>query len=203
MAPVPTSPHDPHDLGPWREYALAYLREQLREDAPTELAAGRVFERSPLEGEGATVVFEFRARRGATESDRYYVVVGQTEPNYYPAYGLDFDEAYSLHLGTRFMLVMGVAQCPPPDGFDAISAARTVVDRISPAAPIEGLSIAACFDVQGERHVVIRASVANQDVYIMAGEAPAGFSHRVDLPPPAAYRLHLGGVIRSEAHLPE
>lgn len=201
MAPVPTTPPNPHDLEPWRDYALAYLREQFREDAPTELGPGRVFERSPLEGEGAVVVFEFRTRRGAAESDQYYVVVGQTEPNYYPAYGLDADEAYSLHLGTRFMLVMGVAQCEPSggEGYDAMPDARAVVDRVAPSAPIEGLSVAACFDVEGQRHVVLRGRVEGQEVYIMAGEAPVGFSQRVDLPPPVAYRLHLGAVILNEA----
>jgi hypothetical protein len=197
----PDSPVDPKDLSPWRRYALEYLREQLREAAPSELGEATFFERSPLEGEGATVLFEFRAQRGAAESDRYYVAVGQTGPNYYPAYGLDADEAYSLHLGTRFMLAMGVAQCEPPGGaaYDPMPAARIVVDRVAPSAPIEGLSVAACFDVGGERHLVLRGKVAGQEVYIMAGDAPAGFSHRIELPPPVAYRLHLGAVLRSEA----
>jgi hypothetical protein len=101
------------------------------------------------------------------------------------------------------MLVMGVAQCPPPDRFDALSAARAVVDRVSPSTPISGLSVAACFDVEGDCHVVLRGRVADQDVYIMAGDAPAGFLHRVDLPPPVAFRLHLGSVLRSEADRPE
>ncbi|HKQ48188.1 MAG TPA: hypothetical protein VJZ71_08980 [Phycisphaerae bacterium] len=199
----PTTPPDPMNLSPWREYALGYLRAQLREDAPGELGVARVFERSPLEGDGAVVVFEFRARRGAAESDQYYVVVGQTEPNYYPAYGLDADEAYSLHLGTRFMLVMGVAQCVAPEGIDVMAAARVVVDRVAPSAPIEGLTVAACFDVEGQHHVVLRGRVAGQDVYIMAGEAPAGFSRRVELPPQVAYRLHVGAVLRVEAHRAE
>ena len=205
LAPVPNLPPDPHDLGPWREYAMAYLREQLREDAPAELGPGQVFEHSPLEGEGAVAVFEFRAQHGAAESDRYYVVVGQTEPNYYPAYGMDFGEVYSLHLGTRFMLVLGVAQCAPPGGvnYEPMNDARAVVDRVSPSASIEGLSVAACFDVEGQRHVVLRGRVAGQEVYIMAGEAPAGFLQRVDLPPPVAYRLHVGAVLRGEAHRAE
>jgi len=187
-------------LGPWREFALDYLREQLREAAPTELGAATIFEHSPLEGEGPTVLFEFQAKRGASQPERYFAAVGQTEPNYYPAYGLDADEAYSLHLGTRFMLVMGVAQCEPPDGekYDPMKDARAVVDRVAPSAPVEGLAVAACFDVGGLRHVVLRGKVAGQEVYIMAGDAPAGFSRHVELPPPVAYRLHLGTVLRSE-----
>ncbi len=199
MPQKPNTLPDPQDLSPWRRYALEYLREQIREAAPAELGEATFFRHSPLEGEGATVLFEFRAHRGEA-SDRYYVAVGQTEPNYYPAYGLEADDAYSLHLGTRFMLVMGVAQCEAASGkaYDPMPDARAVVDRVAPSAKIEGLSVAACFDVGGQRHIVLRGKVAGQEVYIMAGEAPAGFSRRVDLPPPVAYRLHLGMVLRSE-----
>lgn len=195
----PESAPDPNDLAPWRGFALEYLREQLREAAPAELGAATFFRHSPLEGEGATVLFEFWASRGDA-TDRYYVSVGQTEPNYYPAYGLEPDEVFDLHLGTRFMLVMGIGQCEPPGGgaYDPMPDARSVVDRVAPSAAIDDLRVAACFDVGGQRHVVLRGRVAGQEVYIMTGEAPAGFSPRVDLPPPVAYRLHLGAVLRSE-----
>ena len=120
-----------NNLGQWQAYALGYLREQLKDAAPSELSNPRLFERSPLEGEGATVVFEFVADVGGRGAERHFVVVGLTEPNYYPAYGLDADEAFSLHLGTRFMLLIGVAQCDPnePGGYDARADARSIVTQ--------------------------------------------------------------------------
>jgi hypothetical protein len=171
----PTEPPNANNLPQWRTYALAYLREQLNAAAPTELSNPRLFERSPLEGEGPTIVFEFTADIAARGPQRYFVFVGQTEPNYYPAYGLDADESFSLHLGTRFMLVMGIAQCDPgrPGDYDAPADARAIVERIAHGAALDDVTIAATFDVECQRHVVLRCKLAGVPLYIFGRDAPA------------------------------
>jgi hypothetical protein len=197
---TPIEPPTNRNLPIWQGYAIDYLREQLRDAAPGELSNPRLFERSPLDGEGATAVFEFVADVGGRGTERHFVVVGQTEPNYYPAYGLDADEAFSLHLGTRFMLVMGVAQCDPnePGHYDAAGDAKAIVERIAHGVTVEDVTVAAMFDVDGGRHAVLRCKLAGEPVYIFGGDAPPGFSRRVDLPHQVAYRLHLGHVLRRE-----
>lgn len=206
MADVPKTPPSEANLDQWRDFALAFVGAHFGEAAPADLGKHRLFERSPLEGDGATVVFEFEADRSGRGVQPYYVVVGQTEPNYYDGNGLDFDEAFSLHLGTRFMLVLGVAQVkdapeeigPDDQPYDLERDARLIVDRVAPKASLSDVSLAALFDVMGERHAVIRARVADKDVFIMGRDAPLGFSQRTDLPAPMAYRLHIGGVLRKE-----
>lgn len=133
------------------------------------------------------------------------MVVGETETNYYPAYDLDASQGFDLHLGTRFMLVMGVAQMDreqddpvSPDAYDAMEDAQRIVGKIAPDAEIENLKVAALFDVGGERHAVLRCHIGSEPVYVMARDAPPGFSRRVDLPPQIAYRLHIGNILRSE-----
>ncbi len=187
-------------LDAWRDYALEYLRQQLAEAAPGQLGPSAIFDRSPLEGEGATALFRFQTFRQKESREDCVVVVGRTAPNYYPDYGLNFDEAFELHLGTRFMLVMGVAQrSQPPSGeYDMQKDARLIVDKIAPGAAIDDLRLATAFDVDGRLHAVLRCRVAGQEVYIMAADAPHGFSRRADLPPQVAYRLHIGHVLRRE-----
>lgn len=200
-----TPPNDAN-LDDWRARALSYVRGQFGETAPEALREHRLFPMSPLDGDGATLIFRFEADRSGQGAMPYYVVVGQTETNYYDGTNLDFDEAFSLHLGTRFMLVLGVAQVkdepevmgPDDKPYDIERDARLIVNRVAPDAPIRDVTLAALFDVAGQRHAVIRASVSNQDVYIMGRDAPLGFSQRTDLPAPMAYRLHIGGVLRKE-----
>lgn len=196
----PAEPPHAANLAEWKAYALAYLGVQLGADAPSDLSPPQVFPISPLEGEGPVAIFPFRARRGASIEQDYFVAVGMTTPNYYPSYERSTDEAFSLHLGTRFMLVMGVAQRQPPTSveFDIEKNARMIVDRVQPGAPIEDLALAAAFDVEGQLHAVLKCRVAGTPVYIMAGDAPMGFSTHVDLPPQAAYRIHLGQALRLE-----
>jgi hypothetical protein len=197
---TPTPAPSTETIPQWRDFALAYLRGQLKEFAPAQLGEASIFDRSPLEGDGAACIFDFLLTRGGGQPERCYVVVGHTEPNYYPAYDLTLDEAYSLHVGTRFMLVVSVAQCDwrARAGYDPQADARQIVDRVAPAASIDELSVATSFDVEGQLHVVLKARVAGEPVFIMAGDAPHGFSRRVHLPVPAAYRLHLGEVLRQE-----
>jgi len=197
----PDKPPSSENLGAWESCALAYLREQLREAAPSTLSAPTLFPQSPLEGEGATVVFSFTAARGARGPEPHYVVVGRTEPNYYPAYGLDADEAFSLHLGTRFMLVMGVAQAADGAGgdYDAYKDARAIADRVAPKMPLEDVCVAATFDVDGAFHTVLRCKLGGEAIYIMGRDGPPGISRRIDLSPHVVYRLHIGHVLRREA----
>lgn len=178
---------------------MAWLREQLANAAPGELGEPALLERSPLEGEGAILAFPFRADLGGNGEKDYRVVVGCTEPNYYPAHGLTPEETLDLHLGTRFMLVLAVAQRPATnDGYDPELDARSIADRVMPDKPIEDLAVAASFEVGEQVHVVLRCRVAGQPVYIMGRDAPLGFCERSDLPPQVAYRLHLGRVLRRE-----
>lgn len=206
----PASPPNNDNIHEWRNYALDYLSAELREAAPSTLTNPVLFPRSPLEDEGPSVVFEFRADRSGRGEERYFVVVGQTEPNYYLADDLDAEQAFELHLGTRFMLVMGVAQV---DGtsqlgheaaqYDPVKDAREIVDRVAPNQPIDELEVAVTFDVDGQLHAVIRGRIAGEPIYIMGRDAPPGFSRRVDLPPQVAYRLHIGHVLRMEPDEPQ
>ncbi|GMU35490.1 MAG: hypothetical protein HS101_01745 [Planctomycetia bacterium] len=198
---LPGIPIDANDLSAWSAVALEYLRDQLANDAPTALGKGKFFPNSPLEGEGFTVIFPFQSQRGAPADTNFYVAVGPSHNNYYPAYGLAMDEAYDLHLGTRFMLVMGIAlRSPvPDDDFEIQREARRVVDRIAPQAVIDDLELAASFDVDGQFHAVLRCKMAGRPVYIFAGDAPIGFSEKISLSPAVAYRIQLGRVLRHEA----
>ncbi|MBI5763474.1 MAG: hypothetical protein HZA51_08120 [Planctomycetes bacterium] len=196
----PTSGPDDASLDAWRAYALVYLAEAIRESAPNALGSATIFPHSPLEGEGAVVVFEFEAERSSLDAKRFFVVVGKTEANYYPGYDLTSDEAFSLHLGTRFMLVMGIGQAPPEQlaTFDAAVAAKAVVNRISPELTVVDARVAAAFDVDGELHAIVSCRIGGRDVYVMAGDAPPGIHERVALPPQVVYRMHVGQVLRNE-----
>ena len=222
--PAPNHPPDASNTADWTAFALEYLAPQLRDHAPDSLGPSTLFPRSPLEGDGPCLVFPFAADRTGHGLENHYVVVGVTEPNYYPAYGLDPEDAFSLHVGTRFMLVMQIAQIPvgseavspggagvspggaaiSPGGegvspaYDALQDARGIVDRIAPDAKLEDVSIAASFDVDGAIHTVLSATLNGERIYIMGRDAPPGFCRRADLPPQVAYRLHLGEVLRAE-----
>lgn len=206
MMNAPATPPNVSNIEAWRAFALAYVGAELGDAAPGQLGDFALFERSPIEGEGATVLFRFEADRSGHGVQPYYVAVGRTEPNYYDGGNLSFEEAFSLHLGTRFMLLLGVAQVkdgpeslgPDDQPYDMERDARLIVDRVAPQAPVTDTELAALFDVSGERHAVIRARIAGRDVYIMGRDAPLGFSQRTDLPAPMAYRLHLGEVLRKE-----
>ncbi|MFQ5807503.1 MAG: hypothetical protein ACE5I3_13735, partial [Phycisphaerae bacterium] len=76
--------------------ALAYLKEQLADRAPQRLRLEGRFDERPLDGEAVTALFSFElqpgpgitsgVRSGALEL-KHYVAVGETEPNFFPAYG--------------------------------------------------------------------------------------------------------------------
>src|SRR6185436_6624349 len=90
------------------QMARDYLIRELGLSAPTQLVPLGQFAESPLEGEGPVTIYSFEASIGGGEPQTYYVVTGQTVPNYYPSYKLSTEDIYSLHIGTRFMLVLEV-----------------------------------------------------------------------------------------------
>ncbi len=179
---------------------MAYLAERFPAGAPAGLTCPRFFDDAPLEGEGTVVIYRFTASPGGQTCENYHVVVGETEANYYPAYGLDAEDAYHLHLGTRFMLVMGVAQADARSeaDYDAAAEARRIVDHVAPGEPIAEVEVATAFDVGGQFHAIVRCSIAAEPVYLFGGDCQPGFSRRRDLAPQVVYRLHLGRILRRE-----
>lgn len=188
-------------LDEWRDAALAYLRQVLASRAPAQLGRHHVFETSPLEGEGPIALFEFELPSAANPHERYFVAVGQTEPNYYAALDLSPEDMFALHLGTRFMLVLGVALMPNPDhaGFDLEKAVRDLVWSIRHGEPIGDVTWAAAFDVEGQMHGVARCRVGQDPVYAFVADAPPGFSTQVDIAPQTAYRIHIGRALLAES----
>ena len=197
---TPTPPTDPRQADAWRGEALRFLQTQLRDRAPTVLDGPWVFDVSPLEGEGPTVLFQFRMALADRPAEPHWVAVGRTEPNYYPGSGFDVETAYALHLGTRFMLTMGIgiARAERCVGLDPAAAVRLHVDRVAPSAPIEEARVAAAFELDDQLHAVIACRIGEQAAYVFAADAPPGFSTQVALPPHLAYRIHLGRVLLSE-----
>lgn len=195
-----TTPVNDARIEAWRTAALAYLRQNLRERTPTALGPHHVFEESPLEGEGPVVLFEFSLAASSSESERFFVAAGQTEPNYYAALDLTPEDMYALHLGTRFMLVLGIGLAPNADraGIDLEKVVRELVWSIRPGEPVSEVEWAAAFDVEGQLHGVARCRIGQQPAYAFIGNAPPGFSTQVDIAPQIAYRIHLGRALRAE-----
>lgn len=197
---TPAQSTDPRQADAWRGEALRFLQNQLRDRAPTVLDGPWMFDVSPLEGEGPTVLFQFRTALADRPAEPHWVAVGRTEPNYYPGAGLDVETAYALHLGTRFMLTMGIgaARSERLATLDPIAAVRLHLDRIAPGTPIEDVRVAAAFELDDQLHAVIACRIGGQAAYVFAADAPPGFSTQVALAPHLAYRIHLGRVLLSE-----
>jgi len=195
-----TTPVNDEVIGRWRAAALAYLRKSLGARAPHHLGSHHFFETSPLEGEGPIVLFEFELS-SASKQERFFVATGQTEPNYYAALNLSPEDMFALHLGTRFMLVLGVALMPQPDraAFDLEKAVRELVWSIRPGQPVSEVEWAATFDVEGRMHGVARCRIGPERAFAFIGEAPHGFSTEVDIAPQVAYRIHLGRALLAES----
>ncbi len=195
-------PHPPtiDDLEPWRQFALEYLRAELKGASPDRLGGPHLCTESPLEGEGAIVAFSFVADFGVGDAQRHWVVVGRTEANYYPDYELEPGDVFCLHWGTRFMSVLGVPRIDDNagDDYDASNDAREILDRIAPGKPIEAVETPVTFDVEGQKHAVLRCRLDDESIYIFGRDAPPGFSRRINLPPHVAYRIHLGRVLMRE-----
>lgn len=187
-------PTDVHE-----QMAHDYLHAVLLEDAPAVLTAVASFDEAPLEGEGKTTVFAFNARLGGNAEEPFYVVAGQTVANYYPQWGLDADQIYSVHIGTRFMLVVEVQQLALADVPSEIAAQlREELEGVVPGASISDIQPVAAFKAEDHTHVVCRARVDDEDVYAMAADLPLGLYRETHLPAHVVYRWHLGNVIRME-----
>jgi hypothetical protein len=185
--------------------ALAYLRDQLDDRAPRSLTPEASFAEAPLEDEGPATVFSFdlpaadAACVTAGASPRHYVVSGSTRPNYFPAYGLDPDDAYSLHIGTRFMLDMQIGLADPADEPSAARDAMcSTVRQVAPDIAIQDESLAALFRASDALYAVYRLRVGGEPVYFLGADCPPGFYRMADLPPQVVLRLHLGKLIRAE-----
>lgn len=192
--------------------ALAYLREQLGARAPAELNFESAFDESPLETEGPTALFSFHLapqnEHCGDEAMRHYVAVGQTSPNYLPAYELAPDDAYSLHIGTVFMLEVGISIAPadsaPPGAAESVAG---FVAREAPQTRIDEIEQLAVFRAEDVYFGVFRARIDDRPTLCVGAlpfdrgnqSATPGFYERTDLPPQVALRLHLGKLIRNEA----
>lgn len=190
------------------QQALVYLRAQLGERCPKALSFEGVFDEQALEGEGRTLIFSFHlppanpADARCAAPTRHYVAVGQTEPNYFPDYGLNASDAYSFHLGTRFMLVLGVQKVDPtlePPG--AREQMRKFLTIYAAGEPLEAERLAGLFRCEDSYFAVYQMRVAGADYYVMGADCPPGCYAMCEHPPQAALRLHLGKVVRHEARM--
>lgn len=186
--------------------AIAFLATQLGPRAPQYLSLLAEFDEKPLDGEGRTLIFAFdlppasEAAACAGYDPRHLVAAGDTVANFFPAYGFDADDAYSFHIGTRFMLEMGIsrvdAALEPPDSRRLL---RAFVENYAGGVPSEEAELAALFRCDEGYYAVYRLSVGGQDVYCMGADCPPGFYKLTQFPPQTALRLHLGKLIRAEA----
>jgi hypothetical protein len=184
------------------------LARELGERAPQTIGEITTFDENPLEGEGpsAVVAFELEAANPAAcdpnYDPRHYAIVGHTTPNYYPAYSLSPNQAYSLHLGTRFLVQMQARgldlEAEPADARDRM---REFVRAATPGATLESEELATLFQVADQIFAVYRLTIDSQPVYFMGLDCPPGFYETVDLPAPVVLRLHLGQLIRREPEL--
>ncbi len=199
IPPTPTTDPDPACEQPWRSWALAYLRQELGPRAPHTLGPAAYFDASALDDDGPVVIFPFVTPVG-DEQPEHCVVVGRTVPNYYPRWTLTLDEAFRVHLGTRFMLVVGVAQAPDADrnSYDPAADLNSLVSQLYPGEKVENPAVAAMFKVGDELHAVCHSRNAGEDVYARTRACPPGFYRRTELPPHVVYRMHLGSLLLRE-----
>ncbi|MBK8913860.1 MAG: hypothetical protein IPM64_04520 [Phycisphaerales bacterium] len=138
----------------------------------------------------------------------HYVAVGGEFPNYFPAYGLDADEAFSLYIGTVFMLEMSVTRADPdvePPG--AAASVFGFAVRQAPGIRVERVELEALFRTEDVYFGVYSAIVQDRPMRCVGAlpfdianqSATPGFYDRIDLPAPVLLRLHFGKLIRQEA----
>lgn len=205
---MPAQPIRTSEVLEGEQQALEYLRAQLGERAPEALSFEGVFDEQALEGEGRTLIFSFHlppanpADARCAGPTRHYVAVGQTEPNYFPDYGLNASDAYSFHLGTRFMLVLGVQKVDlslePPGAREQM---RKFLAIYAGSHEVADEQLAGLFRCEDSYFAVYRVTIAGQPYYVMGADCPPGCYPMCDFPPQAALRLHLGKVVRHEARL--
>ncbi len=191
---------------PHHEQVRRYLDEALGTRAPREVRHVADFAEQPLPDEGPASLFAFELTSPAAAEpcdpnpQRHFVAGGRTEPNYFPAYHLTPDEAYSFHIGTRFMLYMGVQKVAedlePPT---ARAALGELVANLARGAKLTDARLAALFRCEDDYFAVYRLQLDDQPVYCLGADCPPGFYHLTDYPPQMVLRLHLGNVLREEA----
>ncbi len=186
-----------------QEAARSYLATQLADRAPESVQHLLTFHERPLAGEGEVHVLRFAIAptEAACDGDEWhYVVVGETTSNYFPAYGLDPDDAYSVHIGTRYLLgtnAVGVDVGEAPA--DAEDNLRRVFAESAPDATLDQLELAALFRCDAGVMAIYRLQSGDQSFYALGADCPPGFHELTHLPAPVVLRLHLGKVIRQEA----
>jgi hypothetical protein len=197
-------------LAQLEQSAREYLAAQLGPRAPTELRFVGAFDETPLDGEGPTVLFEFTLPTGSPECGtlaprRHVVAVGETTPNYFPAYEFDAEDLYSFHVGTRFWLEMQVARLDaathePPGAREAVTA---FVAGFTPGRSPSKPELVALFRCEDQCYAVYQFELDGEPYYVMGGDCPPGFYALTAHPPQVALRLHLGKLIREEARRPQ
>ncbi|MGE3180617.1 MAG: hypothetical protein AB7N71_03240 [Phycisphaerae bacterium] len=190
----------------WRQIAQEFLNEQLNERAPTNLEFAEAFDEKPLNGEGSVAVLFFELQPPAHANPcheldlRHFVVVGETKPNYLPAYGLKADDAYSLHIGTRFFLEVGIDRLDPSEEPDNLREKRSEFVRgCNPGAAVSNEECVLLFRCNDQLFAVYKMTIEQTPVYLVGGDLPPGFITQPDFAPQVALRLHLGRLIRAEA----
>lgn len=201
------------DIRETEQAALAYLSAQLGARAPQYLRLEGEFDESPLEDEGSAAVFSFElvpgggsATPGAAgepecATDRkHYVCAGTTAPNFFPAYGFDVEDAYSFHLGTQFMLAMGVQKIDDalePPG--ARARTKDFVAHYARGVSLDSIELAALFRCEEQYLAVYRLTLSGDSLFCLGADCPPGFYRLTQYPPQVVLRLHLGKLIRAEA----
>ncbi len=189
---------------PDEQTAVSFLQDQLGSRAPERVERVGAFEESPLEGEGPVGVFAFELAvgPGARPSERapHYAVVGETTPTYFPAYGMDANDAYSFHLGTRFMLVMAIQKVPddrePPTARPRLEQVLAELATDAKTGPAELAAVFACDEAF---YAIYKMDIDGAPYYVFGADCPPGFYPLTQFPPQMALRLHLGKLIRAEA----
>lgn len=189
----------------YQSTALQFLNQELGDRSPQSVGEPTVYREEVLQGEGATAVLSFElpaANPQACTPDydpQHYVVVGETIPTYFPAYQFSPDEAYSVHLGTRFLLYMqarGLDLAAEPEG--SRDQMRAFVKGATPSATLEDDELVTLFQV-GEQHFgVYRVTLNGETVFFVGLDCPPGFYRMMDLPPQVVLRFHLGQLVRQE-----
>jgi hypothetical protein len=199
------------DAAEARRLAQAYLNEQLGSRAPLTMELAASFNEAPLDNQGQAFVFSFDLSGGASSHapsnvenagcapQRHFVVAGDTQPNYFPAYAFDADDGYSYHIGTSFLLEMGVQRVQMDEPPGARERLMRFLLTYARAEQLGEIRVAAIFACQEQFFVIYDVRIDADRFYCMGCDCPPGCYALTRFPPQVALRLHLGKLIRAEA----